>query len=211
MIFFYDGPPVQIRAHGPARVDIVRRPGEIVRTFNRRETRIRLRWNGLIRGRVAPDGRYAVRVDGRRVRTFEWHDHRYPVRGPHADRGGIGYFGAPRNGGRVHEGFDVNAACGTPLVAARGGRVLVSRYDPDLYGWLVIVHGHRTRRNYWYSHLLTTPRVAKGDRVRTGQRLGEVGATGNAASVGCHLHFEVRESGVPVDPEPLLHAWDRWS
>ncbi len=152
-----------------------------------------------------------MRVRGERIGTFEFHDHRYPIDGPHVDRGGIGYFGAPRNGGRIHEGYDVNAACGTPLVAVRGGRVLVSRYDPVLYGWLVVVHGRRTDRNYWYAHLGTTPRVAKGDRVRTGQPLGEVGATGNAASVGCHLHFEVHENGTPVDPEPLLHAWDAWS
>ena len=102
------------------------------------------------------------------------------------------YFGAPRNGGRIHEGYDVNAACGTPLVAARGGRVRQEPYDPVLYGNLVIIRGRRTHRDYWYAHLRTTPRVAKGDRVRTGQRLGEIGATGNAASVGCHLHFEVR-------------------
>lgn len=38
-----------------------------------------------------------------------------------------------------------------------------------------------------------------------------VGATGNAVSMGCHLHFEVREPCVPIDPEPLLAAWDRWS
>ena len=206
---YYAGAPVRVRADGPAIVEIVRRPSRVVRRFVRREARIDLRWNGLVRHRPAADGRYAVRIDGERVGTFAFRNHRYPIRGPHADRGGIGYFGAPRNGGRTHEGFDVNAACGTPLVAARGGRVLVSRYDPELYGNLVIVHGRRTHRNYWYAHLRSTPRVAKGERIRTGQRLGEIGATGNAASVGCHLHFELRQRGRPIDPEPRLHRWDR--
>jgi murein DD-endopeptidase MepM/ murein hydrolase activator NlpD len=203
---------VRIRAEGPATVEIVqRRTGRLVRRWVRPDD-VDVRWHGRLRGGgPAGDGRYVVTLDGRRVGSFAFHGHRYPIRGPHADRGGIGYFGAPRNGGRTHEGFDVDAACGTPLAAARGGRVLVSRHDPELYGWLVVVHGRRTQRNYWYAHLDGPPRVAKGDRVRTGQRLGAVGATGNAASVGCHLHFEVRRRGVPVDPEPLLHRWDRWS
>ena len=209
---YFAGRPVHIRHPDPGVVEIVqRRTGRVARRWIRREP-VDVYWHGRLRGGgPAADGRYAVRVGGERVSTFEWHDHRYPIRGPHADRGGIGHFGAPRNGGRTHEGFDVDAACGTPLVAARGGRVLVSRYDPELYGWLVIVHGRRTQRNYWYSHLRARPRVAEGDRVRTGQRIGEVGATGNAASVGCHLHFEVHHRRVPIDPEPLLHRWDRWS
>jgi murein DD-endopeptidase MepM/ murein hydrolase activator NlpD len=209
---YFAGRPVHIRAGGPAVVEIVQaRTDRVARRWVRRGP-VDVRWHGRMRGGgPAADGRYVARIDGRRVGHFAFHDHRYPIRGPHADRGGIGYFGAPRNGGRIHEGFDVNAACGTPLAAARGGRVLTSRHDPDLYGWLVIVHGRRTHRNYWYAHLRTQPLVGKGDRVRTGQRLGEVGATGNAASVGCHLHFEVHLNRVPVDPEPLLHRWDRWS
>jgi murein DD-endopeptidase MepM/ murein hydrolase activator NlpD len=47
--------------------------------------------------------------------------------------------------------------------------------------------------------------------VRTGQRLGEVGATGNARTVGCHLHFELHGPGGPFDPLPDLGAWDGWS
>lgn len=50
-----------------------------------------------------------------------------------------------------------------------------------------------------------------GDRVLTGQRIGSVGATGNARTIGCHLHFQIVSRGRPVDPERELHAWDRWS
>jgi murein DD-endopeptidase MepM/ murein hydrolase activator NlpD len=174
-------------------------------------------WDGLTGGgAVAPGGDYRLRIraaDGRvhRGGPFTFRGHQYPIRGPHADRGPIGAFGVPRNGGRRHEGFDVNAACGTPLVAARGGRVVRAGYDPVLYGNVVIIRGARTRRDYWYAHMRHTTRLRVGDIVRTGQRIGSVGDTGNARTVGCHLHFEIHARGRPIDPAPELHDWDRWS
>jgi murein DD-endopeptidase MepM/ murein hydrolase activator NlpD len=174
-------------------------------------------WDGRTRaGAVAPNGRYRFRVvaaDGsaRNAGSAELRSHAYPIRGRHADRGPIGAFGVGRNGGRRHEGFDVNAACGTPVVAARGGVVVRAGYDPVLYGNIVIVRGAHTRRDYWYAHLLRTPRLRAGDRVGTGQRIGSIGATGNARTIGCHLHFEIRSRATPIDPGPELHAWDRWS
>jgi murein DD-endopeptidase MepM/ murein hydrolase activator NlpD len=209
---YFAGAPVHVVDKEGGVVEIVRRsPRRVVRAYERVGP-VDLRWGGLTSaGRVAPNGRYAVRLEGRLLGSFDWHTHVYPIRGPHDDRGGIGVFHAPRNGGRIHEGYDVMSPCGTPLVAARGGRVRKAVYDPVLYGNLVIIRGRKTRRDYWYAHLSGTPRVARGDRVRTGQRLGSIGATGNAASVGCHLHFELRVDGDPVDPAPHLHAWDRWS
>ena len=177
----------------------------------------RLEWDAVTGGgEVAPNGTYRIRVrapDGtaRNAGTFTLRSHVYPIRGPHRDRGPIGAFGVGRNGGRTHEGFDVNAACGTKLVAARGGRVIRSGYDPVLYGNLVIVRGERTRRDYWYAHLERPSTLRKGDRVRTGGLIGRIGATGNARTIGCHLHFEIRRRGVPIDPAPELHAWDAWS
>ena len=178
---------------------------------------VRVSWNGLTtRGRVAPAGRYRVAVGAvggrlRRAGSFDWRGHVYPVRGPHWFRGPVGLFGVPRSGGRRHEGFDINAACGTPVVASRAGTVRLRRYDPVLYGNHVIVRGARERRDYWYSHLRAPARVREGGRVRSGQVLGAVGATGNARSVGCHLHFELRGDGGAFDPLPQLRAWDRWS
>ena len=176
-----------------------------------------LAWDGVTGGGdVAPGGSYRVRVrapDGtaRNAGRLTLRGHVYPIRGRHADRGPAGQFGVPRNGGRTHEGYDVNAACGTPLVAARGGRVVRADYDPVLYGNVVIVRGERTRRDYWYSHLRDAPRVRVGERVATGQRIGSVGATGNARTIGCHLHFEIHARGRPIDPRAELHAWDAWS
>jgi murein DD-endopeptidase MepM/ murein hydrolase activator NlpD len=137
--------------------------------------------------------------------------HIFPVRGPHGDRGPVGEFGAPRTGGRTHEGFDVTAPCGTRLVAARGGKVLQNRFDPELDGNEVLIHARGTARNYRYSHLRKPAIVEIGETVRTGQKIGAVGKTGNAISIGCHLHFEMRIEGKPIDPEPALRRWDRFS
>ena len=133
------------------------------------------------------------------------------MQGPHGVRGAVGEFGAGRNGGRSHEGFDIVAACGTELVAAANGRVLRRAYDPVLYGNYLLIHGEGERRSYFYAHLPVPAAVERGERVWAGERVGAVGDTGNAVSVGCHLHFEIHEHGVPVDPWPSLSRWDRYS
>jgi murein DD-endopeptidase MepM/ murein hydrolase activator NlpD len=140
------------------------------------------------------------------------HGQIFPVRGPHGTRGPVGEFGAPRSGGRTHEGFDVTAACGTKLVSARSGTVLKHAYSASLYGNYVIIHARGMGpRNYLYAHMRKPAMVAVGEVVRTGQRIGRVGKTGNARTVGCHLHFEIHVHGKPVDPEPALRRWDRFS
>lgn len=136
--------------------------------------------------------------------------HAFPVAAPHWTRGGIGEFGAPRSGGRTHEGFDVVARCGAPLVAVRGGRVRRAGYDPVLYGNYVLTHGEGERRSYLYAHMRRGARVRRGDRLFAGRRIGRVGATGNARTVGCHLHFEIHRMGEPIDPRRALTRWDRY-
>jgi murein DD-endopeptidase MepM/ murein hydrolase activator NlpD len=126
-------------------------------------------------------------------------------------RGPIGEYHAPRSGGRIHEGFDVTAACGTELVAVRNGKVLRSGFDPVLYGNFLLIHGEGERRSYFFAHLARPAEVRRGQRVREGERVGLVGETGNAAGTGCHLHFEIHVGGVPVDPKPSLRRWDRYS
>lgn len=140
------------------------------------------------------------------------HGQIFPVRGPHGTRGPVGEFGAPRTGGRTHEGFDVTATCGTKLVSARAGTVLKRAYDPVLDGNYVIIHARGMGpRNYLYAHMRKPAIVAVGEVVHTGQRIGSVGKTGNARTVGCHLHFEIHLRGQPIDPEPALRRWDRFS
>jgi murein DD-endopeptidase MepM/ murein hydrolase activator NlpD len=135
----------------------------------------------------------------------------FPVQGAHWTRGYIGEFGAPRSGGRTHEGFDIVAACGTELVAAATGKVTHAGFDPVLYGNYLEIHGQGEDRSYFYAHLIRPARVHRGERVWAGERVGAVGETGNAITVGCHLHFELHVHGTPVNPEPELKRWDSWS
>jgi murein DD-endopeptidase MepM/ murein hydrolase activator NlpD len=140
-----------------------------------------------------------------------YYGHVYPVRGAHGVRGATGEFHAPRNGGRIHEGFDITAGCGTPLVAVRNGRVLQRGFDPVLYGNYLLIHGEGESRAYFYAHLARPAAVRRGQRVWEGEPVGTVGETGNAAGTGCHLHFEIHVRGVPIDPAPSLRRWDRYS
>ena len=84
-------------------------------------------------------------------------------------------------------------------------------YDPLLYGNYVLIDGAKTAQDYFYAHMLAPSAVAEGRRVHTGQVLGRIGQTGNAAGTPCHLHFEIHVHGRPIDPEPSLRRWDKYS
>ena len=113
-------------------------------------------------------------------------------------------FGAWR-GGRSHEGQDVFAPAGTPLVAIRDGRV-VETGDDGGRGNYVAIWSPETRRTYVYLHMLRPASHRPGERVRAGRRVGAVGCTGSCW--GDHLHLEVRRgrgtTGAALDPLPLL-------
>lgn len=211
-------------AHGPVDLEIAvvrARSGNTVRLYTERAAqpgeRLTRIWNGLNRrGRPVPDGGYEFRVGPagglrRHAASFALRGHVFPVDGPHGTRGPIGEFHAPRSGGRIHEGFDITGDCGTPLLTARGGVVEKAGYDPALYGNYVLIDAAKSKQDYFYSHMISPSKAGVGERVRTGQQLGEIGLTGNAASTPCHLHFEIRVGGEPVDPEPALQRWDRYS
>ncbi len=176
-----------------------------------------VKWDGLTNGgRPVADGTYrlVVAVAGgnqKAAGSVELHRHFFPVRGPHGTRGAVGAFHAPRNGGRIHKGFDVTARCGTPLAAVTTGTIVKRAYDRRLDGNFIVIRGLGERRKYWYAHMLHPSRFHRGDLVHVGQIVGRVGRTGNARTVGCHLHFEVHRRGRPIDPWPYLRAWDRYS
>ena len=132
----------------------------------------------------------------------------FPVAGVFGFGGAGSRFGAPR-GDHVHQGQDVAAAEGTPLVSVTSGTVSHRAYQAGGAGNYVIVRGGDDR-DYVYMHLREAAIVHEGDRVSAGQRLGNVGQTGSAS--GPHLHFEVwtahwRDGGHPVDPLPYLQTW----
>ncbi len=96
----------------------------------------------------------------------------------------------------IHQGLDIATTCGTPVVAADGGTVIESGWNPYGYGINVLMdHGGGIRTRY--GHFVGTA-VAVGQRVAKGQLIGYEGTTGN--STGCHVHFEVLVSGSPTDP-----------
>lgn len=105
-----------------------------------------------------------------------------------------------------HQGSDIFAPAGTPLVAAEDG-VLDRVGTASLGGiklWVIGDSGNA----YYYAHLSAFAEgVAEGKRIRAGEVIGFVGDTGNARGTSPHLHFEVHPGGVgPVNPYPLLKA-----
>ena len=110
---------------------------------------------------------------------------------------------APRDGDRLHEGQDIFAPQGTPVLSATEGYV-VNIGENNLGGQTVSVIG-AGGRVYYYAHLdAYALRLAEGDYVTTQTVLGYVGTTGNAAGTPPHLHFGVYQSGGAMNPLPLL-------
>ena len=102
-------------------------------------------------------------------------------------------------GNAGHRGTDIPAPEGTPILAAHSGTVLVSGWN-DSYGNQVLLDngaGLSTR----YAHMTQTA-VTAGEAVTAGQVIGYVGSTGD--STGNHLHFEVMQGGVQIDPLRLV-------
>ncbi len=183
-------------------------------------------WDGTAAGIVQPEGRYVFQVVGSigggsgagvraaqagpsapRRESFWLVRDVFPVAGPHTYGDG---FGVAR-GGHMHQGVDVMAACGTPLLAAHGGTVKFVGTQALAGNYIVITTDDGSGDNV-YMHLRDPALPKKGDVVATGQQIGFVGQTGDATA--CHLHFELwplpgwYTGGQPVDPMPSLKAWD---
>ena len=110
---------------------------------------------------------------------------------------------AARDGSRLHEGQDIFAPRGTPILSATEGYI-AHIGDNSLGGQTVTVIG-AGGRVYYYAHLEAYARhIAEGDFVSKQTVLGYVGTTGNAAGTPAHLHFGVYDSGSAVNPLPLL-------
>lgn len=176
-----------------------------------------VRWDAYTPQGPAPSGTYRLRIApevGAAAAAlgdpgvFAISDHIFPIRGRHD----LGNSDTNNYGGaRDHKGQDLFAACGTRLAAARAGTVKFAASDARA-GNYVVIEGAGSNLDYVYMHMRAPALVRKGERVFTGQKLGEVGASGNAD--GCHLHFELWRApgwitgGTAIDPLPLLRAWD---
>ena len=225
------------RAKNDLRIDIVDSSGSVVASRTRlaaeRGTSQRVNWNGKSGGKQARNGKYrfVVRsVDGTaaklskrltrarakasRTRSsdplgFKLYGYVFPVRASH-------YYGDGIGAGRNHQGIDVMAKCGTPLIAARGGTVYYNSYQASGAGYYLVINLSGTKnQSHVYMHLTKRSRFKVGSRVKTGQRIGFVGTTGR--STACHLHFEHWSSpgwyqgGTYLDPTGPIKRWDRYS
>ncbi len=116
-------------------------------------------------------------------------------------------WGAPRSGGRSHQGVDMMAARGTPTVAIFDGVIhRINPVDNGLGGitvWLRRSNGDL----FYYAHLDGLADISVGQSVSSGQLLGSVGSSGNASPLFPHLHFEYHPGGgSPVNPYPLVRS-----
>ena len=135
----------------------------------------------------------------------------FPVQGSYSLGSDDSRFGAGRDG-HTHEGHDIAAAEGVPVVAPLAGAVLFNDYQAGGAGRYVVLHAD----NGWdmmFAHLRAgSATLDPGTRVAPGQAIGAVGSTGG--STGPHLHFELWPGGWrhlkgtrPIDPLPQLRAW----
>jgi len=212
------------------RIDLIRLSDrKIVRTWTpppvAPNTTQSVTWSGGARRAMAREGRYAFRItavakDGIKTSNsaptrkspdaFDLLGHIFPIRGRHDYGSSASRFGAARSG-HSHQGQDMFAACGTQLVAARGGVVKYSQYHAAA-GNYIVIDGDGTGVDYAYMHMIGPSPLRVGQRVSTGQPIGAVGQTGSAS--GCHLHFEMwsapgwYDGGRPFDPLSSLKSWD---
>lgn len=127
-----------------------------------------------------------------------------PVAG--VDRGSsFGWRIDPMTGrSALHTGLDFPADVGTPIQAAAGGVVIAQEFHPAYGNMIDIDHGNDLTSRYAHASKVF---VKKGDLVKRGQKIAEVGNTGR--STGPHLHFEVLVKGVQQDPQTFLAAGER--
>jgi murein DD-endopeptidase MepM/ murein hydrolase activator NlpD len=136
----------------------------------------------------------------------------FPVAGPHGYGGADARFGAGR-ADHIHEGQDVLAAEGTPVVAPLAGVVVARDHQARGAGYYLTLDA-ADGRSFFFAHCQKdTFAVTLGQSVPAGQQLCRVGHTGDAS--GPHLHFEIWVGGWrrtkdsrPVDPLAQLQAWD---
>lgn len=102
-------------------------------------------------------------------------------------------------GSALHTGLDFPAPTGSPILAAAGGVVVSDEFHAEYGRQLEIDHGNDLITRYAHASRLL---VKKGDLVKRGQKIAEVGNSGR--STGSHLHFEVLVQGIPQDPQKFL-------
>ena len=125
----------------------------------------------------------------------------FPVAGKKSNIGS--FWGADRDGGRrKHQGIDIFAEKGTPVVAISDG-IIVERDNTPIGGKILWLRSSDHQLTAYYAHL-DQQKVKQGQYVRKGQVIGTVGNTGNARTTPSHLHFGIYKGNGPVNPLPFV-------
>ncbi|MDW5593960.1 M23 family metallopeptidase [Conexibacter stalactiti] len=165
--------------------------------------------SGAVAGGAAPQGGSPAPTGSQRIGGFTFVGAVFPVQGTYNFGQSAARFGAGRSG-HSHEGQDVMAKCGTPIVAAQGGVIKQKAYHGNA-GNYVVIGSTASGDDHMYAHFRAPAVVSRGQRVATGQLLGYAGDTGSASA--CHLHFEIWSApgwysgGSPSDPLATLKTW----
>ncbi len=153
-------------------------------------------------------GQVTIELEAAPVRVF---DGLFPVGGAFELGGEDARFGAQRPG-HVHEGQDITAAAGTPVIVPRAGVVTRRAYHERGAGHYLVIRDAQLDREYVFMHLQGGSLLVRKDNlVLAGQTIASVGSSGRTS--GPHLHFEIWEGGWridggrPIDPRPELDAW----
>ena len=135
----------------------------------------------------------------------------FPVNGAYSLGGKDARFGAGRTGHK-HEGQDISAASGTPVVAPLAGEILFNDYQAHGAGRYIVLRAASGWEMFFAHCLAGSATLKPGAAVNAGDQLCLVGATGDAT--GPHLHFELWPNGWrqlkgtrPIDPLPQLQRW----
>lgn len=113
-------------------------------------------------------------------------------------------WGAARAGGRTHQGIDIFAKRGTPVLSATEG--VVTRIGVNELGGQVVWVMGPGRQMHYYAHLDGYADIRRGQLVAPGDVLGFVGNTGNARGTPPHLHYGIYATDGALNPYPLLTA-----
>lgn len=109
-----------------------------------------------------------------------------------------------RSEGRKHEGIDIFAKRGTPVLSSTEG--IVTQVGTNRLGGLVVWVMGPGRQRHYYAHLDRYSDIEAGMRIEAGRVLGYVGNTGNAKGTPPHLHYGVYDMDGALNPYPLLKA-----
>jgi len=158
--------------------------------------------NELFSDKIAPETELFIpgaKLDWSKLQEINGDLFWWPVNGPISSYYGWRRDPFNRNRRQLHNGIDIKSSTGVPVRAAMAGRVSSVGYDNVFGNYVIISHNSGYRTLYGHMNVI---RTKTGAYVAQGERVGDVGNTGQ--STGSHLHFTVYKNGATINPRPLM-------